>query len=218
MANYLYYVGGADSTPSGAGISATYEFSSFGIGGGGAAPSSNIIINAAGSPYNGVNAGDGFAGGGFNTTYGNSDNWTQYFDPAGFAGSPQEFTIGCVDNDLQPDLNIPGQINGMFNRAGTLQDTVCHHGSLGANIYTVLSPGSVTKFGSQLDGTVLVWYLGLGVLGEGANAIGLPLKSTIQPVAGDTDLEAAAKILYGGLGVFKSNGSIHREFGWIPQG
>ena len=109
-------------------------------------------------------------------------------------------------------------MNGFLDRTGVKQDTVCHHGSLGANVYTVLSPGSVTKFGSQFDGTVLVWYLALGVLGEGANAIGLPLKSTIQPNGGDTDLEAAAKILYGGLGVFKSNGSIHREFGWIPQG
>ena len=93
MANYLYYVGGGDDFPSNASISGTYEFSTFGIGGGGAAVSTNIIINVAGSPYNGVNAGDAFAGGGFNTSYGNSDNWTQYFNGAGFQGSPQQFTI-----------------------------------------------------------------------------------------------------------------------------
>jgi len=218
MANYLYYVGGGDDFPSQASITGTYEFSTFAIGGSGCTPSSNIIINAPGSPYNGVFAGDGFAGGGFNTSYGNSDNWTQYFNGAGFQLTPLFFTIGCVDNDLQSDLNVGGQLNGFFDRSGTKRDLVSHHGSLGTNVYTVLSPGSVNKFGSQSDGTVLVWYLGLGALGEGANAIGLPLKSTIQPVAGDTDEEAAAKILYGGLGVFKSNGSTHREFGWIPQG
>ncbi len=218
MANYLYYVGGGDDFPSQAGISGTYEFSTFDINLNATQPSNNIIINAAGSPYNGVTAGDLFASGGGNPSYGNSDNWTQYFNGAGFQGSPQFFTIGCVDNDIQADLNVGGQINGFLDRTGTKQDLVSHHGSLGTNVYTVLSPGSVNKFGSQLDGTVLVWYLGLGALGEGANAIGLPLKSQIQPVASDTDLEAAAKILYGGLGVFKSNGAIHREFGWIPQG
>ena len=218
MANYLYYVGGGDQIPSQASITGTYEFSTFAIGGPGCTVSTNIVINAASSPYNGAFAGDGFAGGGFTRTYGNTDNWTQYFDPAGFQGAPQHFTIGCVDNDIQSDLNVGGQLNGFYDRNGTLQDLVSHHGSLGTNVYTVLSPGSVTKFGSQRDGTVLVWYLGLGVLGEGANAIGLPLKSTIQPNGGDTDEEAAAKILYGGLGVFKSNGTDHREFGWLPQG
>ena len=218
MANYLYYVGGGDDFPSNASITGTYEFSIFDINSNAAQASTNIIINAAGSPYNGAFAGDAFGVGGFNPTYGNSDNWTQYFNAAGFSGSPQFFTIGCVDNDLQADLNVGGQVNGFLDRTGTKQDLVCHHGSLGTNVYTVLSPGSVNKFGSQRDGTVLVWYLGLGVLGEGANAIGLPLKSTIQPNAGDTDLEAAGKILYGGLGVFKSNGSVHREFGWVAQG
>lgn len=218
MANYLYYVGGGDDTPSTVGITGAYEFSSFDIAGSGATVSSNIVINAAGSPYNTAFAGDGFAAGGFNTSYGNSDNWTQYFNGVGFQGAPQKFTIGCIDNDLNSDLNVGGPVNGFFDRGGTKLDTVCHHGSLGTNIYTVLSPGSVTKFGSSFDGTVLVWYFGLGVLGEGSNAIGLPLKSTIQPTASDSDLEAAAKILYGGLGVFKSNGAIHREFGWLPQG
>ena len=218
MANFLYYVGGGDDFPSQAGIGATYEFSTFNINTSNVQPSTNIIISAASSPYNGVNAGDAFQGGGFNTSYGNTDNWTQYFSGVGFQGSPQFFTIGCVDNDVQPDVNVAGQLNGFLDRSGTKQDLVSHHGSLGTNVYTVLSPGSVNKFGSTRDGTVLVWYLGLGVLGEGANAIGLPLKSTIQPNAGDTDLEAAAKILYGGLGVFKSNGSSHREFGWVPQG
>ena len=42
------------------------EFSTFAIGGPGCTASTNIIINAASSPYNGAFAGDGFAGRGFN--------------------------------------------------------------------------------------------------------------------------------------------------------
>ncbi len=212
MANFLYYIGGCDQRPSQAGIAGAVEFSFFDIAGNtGVNPTNNVTIAAAGSPYDGFFAGDAFGGGGYNGTYNNNDNWTQHFNSGGFGGGAQFFVIGAVDIDQsQPD--VPGQVNGMYDRTGTTQDLICHHGSKSTN-YIVLSPGSVTKFGSQLDGTVLVWYMNSGALGEEANAIGLPMAGQQWPRGADSDLEAAAKMLYFGLGVFRVSSGITTIFG-----
>lgn len=210
MANYLYYVGGCDQRPSQA-INGAIEFSWFDIAGGtGVQPSNTVTITAATSPYVGTPAGDAFAGGGRNPSYNNNDNWTGDWNAAGFQGSPQVYVIGAVDIDTSsPD--VPGQVNGMYDRTGVVQDLVCHHG---AADYIVLAPGNASKFGSQLDGTVLVWYCGAGALGEQANAIGLPMSGQDYPNGSDTDAEAAAKILYYGLGIFRISGGQQQEFAW----
>lgn len=218
MANYLYYIGGFDARP-GASIAGAYEFSTYDIAGVNTLlPSNNLVIaNPAGS-YDGANCGEAYGGGGSNPNYNSIENWTQNFNAAGFQGSPQVFVIGCVDNDLVSDLSqIPGQ-NGAYDRAGITQDQICHHGSLAASVYTVLVPGSVIKFGSQLDGTVLVWYIANGSLGAGANAIGLPMKKNDYPTSGDNDGNAAAKILYYGMGVFKESSGKHAAAYWAPAG
>jgi len=216
MANYLYYIGGADQLPTQAGITGAMEFSYYDIGGGspGVKPSLTATIAAPGSPYDGTPCGDAYAGGGQSGAYNNNDNWTGDFNAAGFQGSPQVFAIGAVDADQQADLNVGGQVNGFFDRAGTTQDVVSHHGSKSTN-YIVLAPGNASKFGSQLDGTVLVWYCNVGALGEEANAIGLPFSTQNYPVGGDTDLEAAARILYQGCGIFRISGGDQQEFGWV---
>ena len=213
MANYLYYVGGCDQRPSQAGIPGTIEFSWFDIAGTNVVvPSNNVTIANPGGSYDGSFAGDAFGGGGLNGAYNNNDNWTGDWDAAGFGGPPQVYVIGAVDIDTYGAADVPGQVNGMFDRNGTLQDLVCHHGAVD---YIVLAPGNVDKFGSQRDGTVLVWYCAGGSLGANANAIGLPMAGQNYPVAGDTDIEAAAKILYHGLGVFRVNGGDQQEYGWV---
>jgi len=213
MANYLYYVGGADQLPSTAGINGAMEFSWFDIGGGspGVKPSNTATIAAPGSPYDGTFTGDAYAGGGQSGAYNNNDNWTGDWNAAGFQGSPQVYVIGAVDADLQSDLNVGGQVNGFLDRTGTTQDLVCHHG---AADYIVLAPGNVAKFGSQLDGTVLVWYCNNGALGEEANAIGLPFSAQNYPRGGDTDVEAAATILYQGCGILRVSGGNQEEYAW----
>ena len=212
MANYLYYVGGCDVRPSQNGMAGTVEFSWFDIAGAtGVQPTNNVTIVAPTSPYDGLFAGDAFGGGGLSGAYNNADNWTKDWNAGGFGGSPQVFVIGAVDIDTFGSADVPGQVNGMFDRTGAVPDLVCHHG---AADYIVIAPGNASKFGSQLDGTVLVWYCGNGALGEQANAIGLPMKPQIYPVGGDTDAEAAAKILYAGLGILRVSGGIQSEFAW----
>lgn len=221
MANYLYYVGGCDQRPNqDAGITGTYEFSAFDVAGvSGINPSNNLTIAAAGSPYNNTFTGDAYAGGGFSGAYNNADNWTKWMNASGWQSPSQWAVIGCVDKDLTTGLDIGGQVSGFLDRTGGgAADNVSHQGSMTSGVYTVIVPGSVTKFGSQLDGTVLVWYIANGSLGPGANAIGLPMRGQEYPVDGDTDLEAAAKILYFGMGLLKWNGTAMREYGWIPAG
>jgi hypothetical protein len=221
MANYLYYIGGADQRPNQDGtITGTYEFSAYDVAGvSGVNPSNNLVINAAGTPENGSFTGDAYGGGGFSGTYNNADNWTKWMNASGWQAPSQWAVIGCVDKDLAGTLDIAGQVNGFNDRNGTLQDGVSHQGSMTSGVYTVIVPGSVTKFGSQRDGTVLVWYIANGNLGPGANAIGLPMRTASYPVDGDTDLEAAAKILYFGMGVLKNSGGTDmREYAWAPQG
>lgn len=221
MANYLYYVGGCDQRPNqDAGITGTYEFSAFDAAGvTGVNPSNNLVIAAAGTPEDGFNTGDAYAGGGFSGAYRNADNWTKWMNVSGWQSPSQWAVIGCVDKDLTTGLDIGGQVSGFLDRNGTLADNISHQGSMTSGVYTVIVPGSVTKFGSQRDGTVLVWYVANGSLGPGANAIGLPMRPQEYPVDGDTDLEAAAKILYFGMGVLKNSGGTEmRNYAWIPVG
>lgn len=220
MANYLYYIGGADQRPSDVPIAGAIEWSFFDIGGSPAVvtPSTNAIIDAPTSGFNGQFCGDAYGGGGQSGAYNNNDNWTWHFNAAGFSGSPQVFVIGAVDVDQSISADAPGQVNGMRDRTGSKQDLVCHHGSKTSGVITVIAPGSVTKFGSQFDGTVLVWYIAPNMLGESGNAIGLPFSVQNYPVGGDTDSEAAAKILYQGCGVLRFDGTDMLNFGWIPQG
>lgn len=221
MANYLYYIGGCDQRPGAdSGIAGAYEFSAFDVAGvSGINRSTNMIINAAGTPQNGAFTGDAYNGGGFSGAYNSTDNWTKWMNASGYQAPSQWAVIGCVDKDTAPTVEIGPTVNGFNDRNGTLTDVVSHQGSMTSGVYTVIVPGSVTKFGSQRDGTVLVWYVANGSLGPGANAIGLPMRGQEYPVDGDTDLEAAAKILYFGMGVLKnSGGTSMREYAWAPQG
>lgn len=215
MANYLYYAGGSNALPSSI-ITGTYEFSSYNVGAGVIEPSQNLVIS--GGTYNAQPTGEAYGSGGINPGYNGSDNWTKWFNPAGFLGSSTYFSIGCVDNDIQGDLTFPLALEGFNDRTGATQDIVSHHGSLDDGVYTVLLPSSVTKFGSTLDCSILVWYIPALSLGAGSNAIGLPVKSQLVPQAADSDIEAASKLLFSGLGVFVANNGNHDAYGWAPVG
>ena len=213
MANYLYFVGGANDLPQNA-VTGAYTFSYLDKNGGNIIQPGNLVIQTGtGSPQDGTPTGTLVSQS--DPIY-NAQNWTLYW--GNNASMRDYFVIGCVDADTATTIDVPQVINGCYDVNDTLQDTVAHNASFTVEKFTVIVPGSINKFGSQRDGTVLVWYIPFGSLGAGANAIGLPMRSQQYPVASDTDAEAAEKILSYGFGLLgdPATGNPHEAAYWTP--
>lgn len=218
MANYLYFVGGANALPS-ATKTGVYDFSYFDVETGTIVkPSTTLVINNAGGLHDGLPCGDAYASGGRGVSWNHSDNWTKWMNSTAPQPPIAKLTIGCVDADVATSLDFAGEFQGFTDRTFNTQDQTMHHGSLSTGVMTVLVPGSVTKFGSQLDATVLVWYIAGGSLGAGANAIGLPMRPQDYPTSAMTDSDAAARILWYGMGVFQEKTGKHDAMKFAPVG
>lgn len=213
MANYLYFVGGADSLPQNA-VTGAYTFSYLDKNGGNVIQPGNLTVQTGtGNPQDGAPTGTIVSQ---NDPSYNGLNWT--LDWGNNASMRDFFVIGCVDADAATTIEVPLAIGGCYDVNNTLQDLVAHNASFTVEKFTVIVPGNINKFGSSRDGTVLVWYIPFGALGAGANAIGLPMRPQLYPVAGDNDTQAAEKILSYGFGLLgdPNTGNPHEAAYWTP--